>query len=306
MSVRLHLVLRKLIVQSSTEWLPGCQCSDAWIIIRVTEGTGYWLRGGSGGELNIGDGLVLAFDDKTQLRASLLCPMKLEFFTIQPQYLGLLTVTEWHQLKTLFENSPSFFMAFRDKEPMGQQFAQLAERLQGCGLSARCALLQFWADLTAGFLPPATNLSSQGNKLQDRFQKLFSQMSEAELVTCTSVELAQHLNCSLRHFWRLFRAEYGVPLQVRQQELRLLFARKLLTESDATVIAIANQCGHKHLSHFISMFRKRFGMTPGEWRRHAKKNRLESPDQNTDHTAIAQSDELSGKTPQRQIPNHTR
>src|SRR5208283_5675308 len=105
MSVKLHLILRELMIQPSGEWLPGSQCGQGWIIIRVADGAGYWLKSGTAGELSVGDGLVLGFDDKTQLRASLLCPMKLQFFTVQPQYLGLLTVAEGCRFKTLSENS---------------------------------------------------------------------------------------------------------------------------------------------------------------------------------------------------------
>ena len=277
MSIKLHLILRELTIQPSGEWLPGGQCSQGWIIIRVAEGAGYWLKGGAAGELNVGDGLVLGFDDKTQLRASLLCPVKLQFFTVQPQYLGFLTVAEWHQFKTVSENSPSYFLLFRANESMGQEFARLAEQSPGSGLSARCALLQFWADIAVD-IAPSENSSTRGNKLRERFQQLFRQMSEIELTVCSLPELAQQLNCSARHFRRLFHEEFGVPLRVRQIELRLLHVRQLLVESDATVISIANQCGYRHLSFFNSMFKKRFGMTPGEWRRQARKNLLESPD----------------------------
>lgn len=277
MSVKLHLILRELTIQLSDEWLPCSQCSEGWIIIRVADGAGYWLKKEAAGELNVGDGLVLGFDDKTKLRASVLCPMKLQFFTVQPQYLsGLLTVTNGHQFKTISENSSSYFLLFRANELMGRKFARLAEQSQGSGLSVRCALLQFWADIAADILAPSENSSAGGNKLRERFQQLFKQMSEIELTVCSLPELAQQLNCSIRHFRRLFLEEFGVPLRVRQKELRLSRVRQLLAESDATVINIANQCGCRHLSSLNSMFKKRFGMTPGEWRRQARQNLSET------------------------------
>jgi AraC-like DNA-binding protein len=268
------------MVQPSDEWFPCTQCGEGWIIIRVADGAGYWLKGGAAGELNVGDGLVLGFDGKTKLRATVLCPMKLQFFTVQPQYLsGFLTVTNGHQFKTVSENLPSYFLPFRADELMGQKFARLAEQSQGSGLSARCALLQFWADIAAGILAPSESSSAGENKLRGRFQQLFKQMSETQLAVCSPPELAQQLNCSIRHFRRLFREEFGVPLRVRQTELRLSHVRELLAESDATVNNIANQCGYRHLSSFNCMFKKRFGMTPSEWRRHARQNLSEAPRQ---------------------------
>jgi AraC-like DNA-binding protein len=264
-----------LTIQIAEEWLPGSQCSQGWIIVRVADGAGYWLKGKAAGELNAGDGLILGFDDLTQIRASVLCPMKLQYFTVQPQYLGLLTVAEWHQFKIKSENSPSSFLLFRAHEPVGQELARLAGQAKGSGLSARCALLQFWAGLVADTLGPAKNSSLRGNKLRERFQQLFRQMPEIELAVCSLPELAQQLNCSKRHLCRLFREEFGVPLRVCQTELRLLRVRQLLVETDSTVINVANQCGYRHLSFFNSMFKKRFGMTAGEWRRQARKNLLE-------------------------------
>ena len=274
-SVNLHLIFRELMIQPSCEWFPSVQCSQGWIIIRVADGAGYWLKGEAAGELNVGDGLVLGFDDQTQLRASSLCPIKVQFFTVQPQYLGLLTVAEWHQFKTAPENSSSYFLFFRANELMGQEFARIAEQSQGSGLSARCALLKFWADIVMD-IAPLENSSTRGNKLRDRFQQLFRQMSEIELTFCSLPELAQQLNCSVCHFRRLFRGEFRVPLRLRQIELRLLRVRQLLVESDATVISIANQCGYRRLNYLNRMFKKRFGMTPGEWRRQARKNLSET------------------------------
>jgi AraC-like DNA-binding protein len=101
-------------------------------------------------------------------------------------------------------------------------------------------------------------------------------MPQIELTTCSLPELAQQLDCSIRHFRRLFREKFGVPLRVHQTELRLLRVRQLLAESDATVIDVAGLCGYRHLSFFNSMFKKRFGMMPGEWRRQARENLSET------------------------------
>src|SRR5208283_2826262 len=110
MSVELHLVLQEMILRPSGEWAPR---GHGWTIARVAEGSGYWMQGGlparskngiqPGGNaraLNAGDGLVLGFNGAGLLRASQLGPLKLQFFTVQPQFLnGLLTVKEWHRLE---------------------------------------------------------------------------------------------------------------------------------------------------------------------------------------------------------------
>ncbi len=103
-------------------------------------------------------------------------------------------------------------------------------------------------------------------------------MIEAELSGKTLGELAGQLHCSERHFSRLFREEFGVPLRARQIELRLQRARQLLADLDAKIINVAYESGFRHLGLFNAMFKKRYGVTPSEWRQqNARKNPPAAP-----------------------------
>ena len=62
-----------------------------------------------------------------------------------------------------------------------------------------------------------------------------------------------------------------MPLRARQIELRLQRARQLLGDSDAKIINVAYDSGYRHLGLFNAMFKKRFGVTPSEWRRKCDK-----------------------------------
>ena len=235
---------------------------------RVAEGTGYWLQPGADTrQLMAGDGLMVLRNTSGVVRASQLGPLKLQFFTVQPQYLnGLLTVTEWHQLEIAPKTLPSPVSFFTAHEPIGQKFTRLVEQAHSERLLMRCALLQFWASAVAGRLTSPAAASLGGNKLRDHFRELVSQMTEAELSGFSLSDLAQQLHCSERHFSRLFREEFGVPFRARQIELRLQRARQLLAGSNAKIISVAYDSGYRHLGLFNAMFKKRFGLTPSEWR----------------------------------------
>jgi AraC-like DNA-binding protein len=239
--------------------------------------------GGNARALNTGDGLVLAphrlirnsefFNsalrtphsaDGGLLRASQLGPLKLQYFTVQPQFLnGLLTVSEWHLLEAVAEGA---VLNFTSVEPIGQKFAHITNQTHSGGLTVRCALLQLWAGAVTGIFP-ASGAAAGANRLRDRFRQFIGQMLEAELSGKTLGELAEQLHCSERHFSRLFREEFGVPLRARQIELRLQRARQLLADSDAKIINVAYDSGYRHLGLFNAMFKRRFGVTPSEWRR---------------------------------------
>ena len=90
------------------------------------------------------------------LRSSQLGLLKLQFFTVQPQYLnGLLTVAEWHQLEAAAASPLTPVKFFSASEPVAQKFTRIVELPRGHGLSLRCALLQLWSGACMGCWPAA-------------------------------------------------------------------------------------------------------------------------------------------------------
>ena len=263
MAIERHLILQELVLRPSGEWTPS---ASGWTVARIAEGVGYWQQGGSAREFKAGDGFVAAGNAGFILRASQLGPLKLEFFSVQPQFLnGVLTVTEGHQLAQAANNSAARLIPFAAAEPLGQKFARLVTQSQRESLPARSALLQLWSQAVAGTLAQPLE-AGHGQKLHERFRQLVAQMPDVELATCSLTELAAQLHCSERHFSRLFRQEFGVPLRTRQTELRLQRARQLLADANAKIINVAYDSGYRHLGLFNAMFKKRFGVTPSEWR----------------------------------------
>lgn len=256
--------MQTVVVRPSGEWTPPAL---GWTMVRVVEGIGYWLQGGSAKELQSGDGFVATEAARLVLRASQLGPLKLEFFCVQPQFLnGLLTVAEGHQLQ-LAEKTPSaHVIAFVAGDRVGQKFSHLVAQSQPESLAMRSALLQLWSQAVSGMLHlPLTN--DHNLKLRERFRQLVAKMPDAELATRSLAEMAEQLHCSERHFSRLFRDEFGIPLRSRQTELRLMRAQQLLADGRAKIISVAYESGYRHLGLFNSMFKKRFGMTPSQWRK---------------------------------------
>jgi len=263
MALKQQLILRETTVQPAGEWTPD---APGWTVVRVSEGFGYWLQDGGARALNAGDGFVATEISKLVLRASQLSPLKLEFFCVEPRFLnGLITVTEGHQLQQAEKNIAARAIAFTGKDPVGQKFSRLLALPQRENLAMRSALLQLWSQAVSSVLSAAP-VEDAGHKLQERFRQLVAQLPDAELATRSLTELAGQLHCSPRHFSRLFRAEFGVPLRKRQTELRLQRARQLLADANAKILTIAYESGYRHLGLFNAMFKKRFGVTPSEWR----------------------------------------
>lgn len=263
MPVERHLILQELTLHPSGEWTPPVH---GWTVARIAEGLGYWLQGGNARELKMGDSLVAPGGTGFVIRASSLGRLKLEFYFVHPQFLnGLLTVTEGHQLEQTERNAATRVFLFNATEAVSQKFARLVAQAPRDNLPARSALLQLWTQAVAGVLSVPL-AEEHGQKLRERFRQLVGQMSDAELATRTLPQLAAQLSCSERHFSRLFREQFGVPLRSRQTELRLQHARQLLVDANAKIINVAYESGYRHLGLFNAMFKKRFGVTPTEWR----------------------------------------
>ena len=78
----------------------------------------------------------------------------------------------------------------------------------------------------------------------------------------TVADMADLASMSLSAFAHLFRAVTGRPPYQFLKEMRLDRARELLIDGDFTVTRISKEVGYASISHFISEFRGRFGMTP--------------------------------------------
>ncbi len=264
MSVERHLVLQELTLLASAEW--SFQ-SEGWLVLRVTEGAGYWLNSEFPQELSVGDMLVAPASASAVLRASRIGSLKIEFFLVQPPLLnGVLAMADGQQLESMIARVSRKPLLWPASESLAQRFSRITTQTPREGFSFRCRLLQLWAD-ALGQLMQAGPQPLESSNLRDRFRQLLQQISQAELASSSLGELASRLHCSERHLSRLFHEEFHVPFRARQTELRLMRAREILADSDVKIIHVAYGSGYRHLGLFNAMFKKRFGMTPREWRR---------------------------------------
>jgi len=123
----------------------------------------------------------------------------------------------------------------------------------------------------------ATILSVEFDKLQtqrsgfattgDHMIQVFERLSASELINLSVGELAGRFSCSRRHLNRLFHQHFGVSVAALRMEMRLLKAISLLRDAHAKIINVAEQCGFNHLGLFNTCFKRRFGTSPGQWRK---------------------------------------
>ncbi len=83
----------------------------------------------------------------------------------------------------------------------------------------------------------------------------------------TQAEVAKELKMSVSAFSRLFRRMTGNTFSETLILVRLGKVCRLLADQDVTIAEACYQSGFRNLSIFNRHFKRRYGMTPREWRR---------------------------------------
>jgi len=276
MSYESHLVIEEIVLLPSAEWNAVSRC---WRFVCITEGQGYWLGAPSPRGLNTGDVMVVSPETTGLFRASQLGQVRLHQFQFCPELLtGLLTLSERHRLA---EQATRRRLAVRFVEashPLAGRFGALCVGKAKLNLlRQRSQLLDLagavFGDETDDDLKRPSRLASAF----ERFQQLVHQLPEADIIHFTPEQLAQRCGCSVRHVGRLFQRQFGTSIRAKQAEVRLERARQLLSETDEMVREIARQSGYRHFGLFNLMFKRRFGVTPRQWRLQNSANRSPKP-----------------------------
>ena len=74
------------------------------------------------------------------------------------------------------------------------------------------------------------------------------------------------IGCSPTYLSRRFKEKYGISVLEFITETRIGMAKQLLEHSDNNVQEISEQCGYLSSSTFVKTFKKKEGLTPGQYR----------------------------------------
>jgi AraC-like DNA-binding protein len=267
----LTLKLRRL--QPSEEWCPG---GNGLSFALVKGGRGHYGLGTSPWKIITGDVLVLNPEAKGKLTAQKGELLFWEFTSRLEHLLPLFSAEEICMLQDIWENFRRSKL-YPASTPMAKQCHALAESAPPPGsLDHRSHVLRVAAAiLTLEFLNSRTQWNAS-MPVQDHLTRVFEELSATELLTLSIEDLAKKFRCSRRHLSRLFHQQFGCSVATLRMELRLLKAVSLLRDPGAKVITVAEQCGFNHLGLFNTCFKRRFGQSPGQWRKTATANVVES------------------------------
>jgi len=259
-----HLFINECELAPGSEWRDS---SPGWKIVLISKGAFYWIARADVRDLKTGDVLVIGPSVEGVLRASQISAAQVHFFYFRPEHLvGLMSLSERLSLDAFAQMSQTRIIPASD--PVAKEFAELAQSAaRRRSFFSRCRILHLVALIFGDAVPSAPVARGNVATTLLRFEEMITRIPDDDLVNYSSEKLAEMCGCSLRHFRRMFRKQFKTSIRAKQTELRLEKARQLLAETDEKIITVAYDSGYRHLGFFNMMFKKRFGVTPSEWRR---------------------------------------
>jgi len=101
----------------------------------------------------------------------------------------------------------------------------------------------------------------------NRYNQIETFFQENYARPVTEMDLAKLLSVSKRQTSRILRNQYGKSFHEKLEEIRMYYAQRYLRHEQITAENVALRVGYSSASSFFVAFKKRFGMTPTEYRR---------------------------------------
>ena len=136
---------------------------------------------------------------------------------------------------------------------------------QGYELYIKSMLFQFFFILNnrcRNLVNPAAN-----RKALDKIKPILKYVENHYAEKITISDIAQVADFSESHFMRYFKETMGTSFIEYLKEYRLTMSARLLQSSEASILDIASEVGFDNLSYFNRSFKKRYGVTPSQFRK---------------------------------------
>ncbi|SEO89223.1 AraC family transcriptional regulator [Paenibacillus sp. OV219] len=154
---------------------------------------------------------------------------------------------------------------FRGSNRVREQFERLKATLEQEGEGLKLFTRHQVLEILLGLLQPAPIKTIEPG-LREQMVHLVNQLGQSPEKRYSIAEMAQSVNVSESHFFKIFHETFGQSPAAYLERIRIERACVLLQSSQA-IIDVAHELGFKTSQHFTNVFRKVIGCSPSMWRR---------------------------------------
>lgn len=167
---------------------------------------------------------------------------------------------------------PVFRVDFEEREEIFTRLVKISNEHKSDPLVARRKFKAFLLELFSKFF-----LSGKGDERRDLpgwLEELCYQLSSMENL-CRGIEfLKSSAPCTYIHLCRTFRRFFNVSPTMYVNDRRLKYAAKLICETEENIASICYEVGFRSLSYFNHLFKKKYGVSPGKFRKFFRRSYL--------------------------------
>jgi len=239
-----------------------------WVVLQLSKGIAYVRCSGASKEVPTGGVVLSPPGSSAAILASQIGPATVRGVALCLSSLtGFLTALERQYFETQVAQRCAPFLLLPPGHPLAARLAAFCQPDRSMNLQSRLGFAHTFSEVLSPFLGEALAKGETGRQdVEARLRQFVNQMPESELADLSLAQLAKHLRCCERHASRLFHELCGSNFRAYISELRLKKACTLLGNPKLKIIDVANESGHGCLAIFNYRFKKRFAMTPSEWR----------------------------------------
>ncbi|RKY53118.1 MAG: hypothetical protein DRP92_04165 [Candidatus Neomarinimicrobiota bacterium] len=160
---------------------------------------------------------------------------------------------------------PMFRLDFEEREKIFTRLIKISNEHKSDPVVARMKFKTLLLELFSRFFLSGER---EGRRdLPEWLERLCYGLSSVENLYKGIEFLKKGAPCTYVHLCRTFKRFFGVSPTMYVNDRRLRYAAKLICETDQNIASICYEVGFKSLSYFNYLFKKKYGMSPGKFRK---------------------------------------
>lgn len=141
-----------------------------------------------------------------------------------------------------------------------------SDQPQGWQLAVKSSLFYFFFLLTSSSQKKTASTSARSKSLE-KMKTVLKYVEEHYTEKLTIDDMAELTYYSKSHFMKFFKAHMGIGFTEYLNDYRLTMSARLLKASDDSILMIASASGFDNLSYFNRIFKRKYGVSPGKYRK---------------------------------------